>query len=40
MSRDGAAASGAARARTAHPSGLRVLLKLTWIELKLFFASP
>ena len=39
MSQDGTAA-GAARVRTAHPSGVRVLLKLTWIELKLSCVSP
>ena len=33
-----ARSSGAAQG--GHPSGLRVLLKLTWIELKLFLREP
>jgi ABC-2 type transport system permease protein len=40
MTQDGATAAGAARHGVSHPGGLRVLLKLTWIELKLFLREP
>ena len=40
MTQDGTASAHAARHRVGHPSGLRVLLKLTWIELKLFLREP
>ena len=40
MTPEGAASAGAARHGVSHPGGLRVLLKLTWIELKLFLREP
>jgi ABC-2 type transport system permease protein len=40
MARDGAAGPVARGIRTGHPGGVRVLLKLTWIELKLFLREP
>ena len=40
MTQDGVTAAGAARHGVSHPGGLRVLLKLTWIELKLFLREP
>ena len=36
----GMAHAGGARHGVRHPGGLRVLLKLTWIELKLFLREP
>ena len=40
MARDGTASPPAAARHVGHPGGLRVLLKLTWIELKLFLREP
>jgi ABC-2 type transport system permease protein len=40
MNRDAAAPAAPAGRRMTHPAGLRVLLKLTWIELKLFLREP
>ena len=40
MAPDETAGSVARGRRTGHPGGLRVLLKLTWIELKLFLREP
>ncbi len=40
MVRDGVQAKKAAGRRSAHPGGLSVLFKLTWIELKLFLREP
>jgi ABC-2 type transport system permease protein len=40
MTLDGAAARPSDGRGASHPSGVRVLLKLTWIELKLFLREP
>jgi ABC-2 type transport system permease protein len=40
MTDDVVTPAGAEARRTARPGGLRVLLKLTWIELKLFLREP
>jgi ABC-2 type transport system permease protein len=40
MAQDGTTESVARGRRSGHPGGFRVLLKLTWIELKLFLREP
>jgi ABC-2 type transport system permease protein len=40
MAQNGAAPAAARRSVLNHPGGVRALLKLTWIELKLFLREP